>query len=276
MDGLDFRAALARHKGGVDRAVIDRRLASLAAAGIGYYRDGGDRLGVSLYARSRAEDYGIEYRTCAFAIHKQGCYGGLVGRAYGELAEYRALLREARAQRADFVKLMLSGIMDFQTVGGLSGGGPQHGELGELIRIAHGEGFRVMAHVNGADAVRAALEAGVDSVEHGNFMDEDCLRLLRERSAVWVPTLAATAGFVERAGFASGVAAENLRRAAENLRKARALGVLVAAGSDAGAVNVPPDTGIHLEHALLAAAGFTEADIRRGDEAIRSRFRYGA
>ena len=72
-----------------------------------------------------------------------------------------------------------------------------------------------------------------------------------------------------------GVAEANLRHACLNLRKAKALGVLVAAGSDAGAVNVPPDRGIHIEHTLLAAAGLGLEDIARGDEAIRTRFVYG-
>ena len=107
-------------------------------------------------------------------------------------------------------------------------------------------------------------------------MDDECLMLLRETGAVWVPTLAATAGFAGRSGFTQGVAEANLRHACENLRKAKALGVLVAAGSDAGAVNVPPDRGIHIEHTLLAAAGLEPEDVRAGDEAIRKCFVCGS
>lgn len=55
-----------------------------------------------------------------------------------------------------------------------------------MIHIAHEEGFAVMAHVNGAGAVKDAVEAGVDSVEHGNFMDEACLQALAESGTVWV------------------------------------------------------------------------------------------
>lgn len=275
MDGHVFREAMELHRGGVVREVIDERLALLQKAGVTYYRDGGDKLGVSLYARSRAADYGIEYRTCAFGTHKHRQYGGLVGLPFDTPGDFRALVAKAKEQKADFIKLMISGIMDFQTFGGLSGGGLEPEEIPELIRIAHGEGFRVMAHVNGAARIKAALAAGLDSVEHGYFMDDECLALLKETGAVWVPTLAATAGFAGREGFVQGVAEANLRHACENLRKARAMGVLVAAGSDAGAVNVPPDTGIHIEHALLAAAGLTEEEVRRGDEAIRRRFVYG-
>ena len=165
--------------------------------------------------------------------------------------------------------------MDFKSFGGLMGGGLELEEIPELIRIAHGEGFRVMAHVNGAARIKTALASGLDSVEHGYFMDDECITLLKETGAVWVPTLAATAGFAGREGFVQGVAEANLRHACENIRKAKALGVLIAAGSDAGAVNVPPDRGIHIEHTLLAAAGLEAEDVARGDEAIRRRFVYG-
>jgi hypothetical protein len=275
MDGHVFKEAMELHRNGVVREVIDERLGLLREAGVTYYRDGGDKLGASLYARSRAEEYGIEYRTCAFGTHKRHQYGGLVGLPFDTAADFRALVAKARELKADFIKLMISGIMDFQSFGGLMGGGLEPEEIPELIKIAHGEGFRVMAHVNGAERIKTALEAGLDSVEHGYFMDEECLMLLKETGAVWVPTLAATAGFAGREGFVQGVAEANLRHACENLRKAKALGVLVAAGSDAGAVNVPPDRGIHIEHTLLAAAGLEPEDVRRGDEAIRRCFVYG-
>ena len=274
MDGHVFRQAMELHKNGVVREVIDERLGLLRSAGVTYYRDGGDRLGASLYARSRAADYGIEYRTCAFGTHKRHQYGGLVGLPFDTAADFRGLVAKAREQKADFIKLMISGIMDFQSFGGLTGGGLEPDEIPELIRIAHGEGFRVMAHVNGAERIKAALAAGLDSVEHGYFMDGECLTLLKETGAVWVPTLAATAGFAGRSGFVQGAAEANLRHACENIRKAKEMGVLVAAGSDAGAVNVPPDRGIHIEHTLLAAAGLTDEEIRKGDEAIRQRFVY--
>ena len=275
MDGHVFKEAMELHRNGVVREVIDERLGLLREAGVVYYRDGGDKLGASLYARSRAEEYGIEYRTCAFGTHKRHQYGGLVGLPFDTAADFRALAAKAKEEKADFIKLMISGIMDFQSFGGLMGGGLELEEIPELIRIAHGEGFRVMAHVNGAARIKTALASGLDSVEHGYFMDDECLMLLKETGAVWVPTLAATAGFAGREGFVQGVAEANLRHACENIRKAKALGVLIAAGSDAGAVNGPPDRGIHMEHTLLAAAGLEAEDVARGDEAIRRRFVYG-
>ena len=273
MDGTNYKNAMARHRPEPDRALIRDRLAALRDAGVVYYRDGGDILGASAYAREVAGEYGIEYRTCVFATHKRKQYGWIVGHAFDGPAEFRALVERAKEEKADFIKLMISGIMDFQTPGGLMGGGLELGEIAELIRIAHGEGFRVMAHVNGAERIKIALEAGLDSVEHGYFGDEDCLAYLAQTGAVWVPTLAATAGFAGREGFGPGVAEANVRMQGEMLRKAAAMGCLIAAGSDAGAYGVPPDTGIHLEHALLAAAGIPLETVRAGDAAIRQRFR---
>ena len=273
MDGTNYKNAMARHRPEPDRALIRERLAALRDAGVVYYRDGGDILGASAYAREAAGEYGIEYRTCVFATHKRKQYGWIVGHAFEGPGEFRALVERAKQEKADFIKLMISGIMDFQTPGGLMGGGLELGEIAELIRIAHGEGFRVMAHVNGAERIKTALEAGLDSVEHGYFGDEDCLRYLAQTGAVWVPTLAATAGFAGREGFGHGVAEENVRLQGAMLRKAAEMGCLIAAGSDAGAYGVPPDTGIHMEHALLAAAGVPAQLIQAGDAAIRERFK---
>ena len=276
MDGADYREAVKTHKGGPDTALLARRLQALADAGVVYYRDGGDNLGASAWARDAAPDYGIEYRSCLFALHARGQYGSIVGRAFDTAGDFRALVGQAKAQKADFVKLMVSGILDFQRWGGLSGGGVELRLLPELVKIAHGEGFRVMAHVNGPERITAALEAGVDSVEHGYFMEEGQLRLLAQTSAVWVPTLAAVAAFAGRAGFTPGVAEETLRCQGQAIRRARELGALIAAGSDAGAVGVEPDRGIRREHALLAACGLSREEIAAGDRAIRERFVYGA
>ena len=273
MDGADFSAARERHRHGADRAAVESALAALREAGVGYFRDGGDALGVSVLGRALAPDYGIEYVTPGFAIHKKGYYGAIVGREYETISEFRALVRELKAAGGDFVKIMLSGIITFKAYAHLSCPGLPADEIAELVNIAHGEGLPVMVHVNGEDTVRAAAEAGVDSVEHGYFFHEDLLPLLAEKGIVWVPTLAATAGFAGREGFGPGVAEANVRLQGEMLRKAAKMGCLIAAGSDAGAYGVPPDTGIHMEHALLAAAGVPAELIRAGDAAIRERFK---
>ncbi|MBE6996794.1 MAG: Xaa-Pro dipeptidase [Ruminococcaceae bacterium] len=272
MDGADFRAARARHTHGVDAPAVEQFLDALERAGVRYFRDGGDALGVSLYARARAGERGIEYRSPAFAIHKAGRYGSIVGRAWQDLGDYRALIAAARAEGADFIKLMFSGVITFMNYGELSCPGLGAEEICELVSIAHGEGFAVMAHVNGAETVHAAIAAGTDSIEHGYFMDADCLAALAESDCIWVPTVAATHAFIGRAGFNDDAARRTVERQLAMVKLAAARGVRIAAGSDSGAVGVPHGAGTETEYRLLASAGLTEEAIARANRALAARF----
>ena len=120
-----------------------------------------------------------------------------------------------------------------------------------MIHIAHEEGFAVMAHVNGAQPVLDAVEAGVDSVEHGNCMDQDCLQAMAEHGTVWVPTHVTIANLLRSSRFEREVI-ENLRKKqADNIKKAFSTGVSVAAGSDAGAYMVPHAEGTLDEYRAL-------------------------
>ncbi len=92
------------------------------------------------------------------------------------------MIGDLRRQGGHFVKIMISGLMDF-THGGLTEPSLADSEIRELIHIAHEEGFPVMAHTNGSQAVGQQL-AGVDSIEHGNFCDEDALQALAASDAV--------------------------------------------------------------------------------------------
>ncbi len=115
----------------------------------------------SLVKQVRAEggdpEYGIAYRTPIFAIHKKGHYGGIVGYGFEDWREYHSLVKQVRAEGGDFIKVMFSGIMDFDREGAVTEPSLSENEIREMIHIAHEEGFAVMAHVNGADAVRAAV-----------------------------------------------------------------------------------------------------------------------
>lgn len=274
MNGADYREGMAAHKNGPDLSLIRTHLAACRNSGIAYFRDGGDPLGVSLAAREVAAEYGIRYVTPAFAIHRKGRYGGIVGFGYESLSEYRQLLDRARRDGADFIKLMFSGILYFDTYGHLSCPPLPPEEIHALVDMAHGEGFRVMAHVNGPEALRAALEAGTDSIEHGYFMDERDLSLLAEGRTIWVPTTAAIAPFAGRSGCSAEVVAETLRRQGALLRRAAALGALIATGSDSGAVGVPHGAGIHTEEELLTQAlgNSAPAVLERGNRALLARF----
>lgn len=274
MNGADYREGMTAHKNGPDLTLIRAHLAACRDSGITYFRDGGDALGVSLAARNLAPEYGIRYVTPAFAIHRKGRYGGIVGFGYETLSEYRQLLARARREGADFIKLMFSGILYFDTYGHLSCPPLPPQEIHVLVDMAHKEGFSVMAHVNGPEALHAALEAGTDSIEHGYFMDEEDLSLLAEGKTIWVPTMAAIAPFAHRPGCSEAVVEEIFRRQGALLQRAAAMGALIATGSDSGAVGVPHGEGIHTEEVLLTRAlGDSAREVlARGNQALLARF----
>ena len=262
LDGLDWKAAIARHGQAVDESWIRRTLAHYQELGFTYLRDGGDRWGVGKRARELAGEYGITYRTPLAPLCKLGHYGGFIGEKYGNLREYAELVRKNRENGADFIKIMISGLMDFDHFGVLTEEGLEPAEIRELIHIAHEEGMAVMAHANGARTVEAAAQAGVDSIEHGAYLDEDALHAMAEAGTVWVPTLSAIGNLRGRGRFDETAVERILESAAENVSRFAALGGLLAPGSDAGAWGVPH--GSLTEYALLEAALSTTELLERG------------
>ncbi len=275
LDGLYYKDAIDRHRGGGDEATVRRTLAAYRDAGITFLRDGGDRFGACTLAARLAPEYGIDYRTPCFPICRAGYYGRFIGRAYRDFQEYRELLRQAKAGGADFIKLMTAGLMDFDRFGVLKGEALPAGEVRDLISAAHDLGFAVMVHVNGAEAVRAALLAGADSIEHGAYQDGECLHQLAESGAVWVPT-AVTIGNLRGAGrYDEKAVSEILERQLQNVHTAYRYGAKLASGSDAGAWNVFHVKGRQDELDLLrqSIGPDAEAVLQTGENAIRARFK---
>ena len=81
MNGYDYRKAVETHKGHIEETVLRGYLEEYRKQGVTFIRDGGDDLGVSSFVKTIVPEYGIDYRTPAFAIHKNGCYGSIVGKA---------------------------------------------------------------------------------------------------------------------------------------------------------------------------------------------------
>ncbi|MDD6188041.1 MAG: amidohydrolase family protein [Clostridiales bacterium] len=271
LDGVSQREAQARHASGPDESWVRAKLEEYKAAGVGYIRDGGDKFGVSALAARIAPEYGVSFRTPCFAIHRKGRYGNMLGRSYETMAEYRALVAEVKELGGDFIKIMATGILDFNEYGKLTSEPLREDELGEMVRIAHGEGFAVMAHCNGADPVKAAVAAGVDSIEHGFYMDEQAMSDLAASDTVWVPTFAPICNLIGSGLFPDEV----LRRIAENhaleLARVSYIGGVVAPGSDAGAMNVPHASGIQDEYGYMKAS-VSEDALREGEGMIELLF----
>lgn len=272
LDGLDWKAAIAAHGMGPEEGLIRTRLERYQSLGFSYLRDGGDRWGVGKRARELAPEYGIRYRTPLAPLCKAGHYGGFIGERYANLREYAALVEKQKRQGADFVKIMISGLMDFDRFGVLTEEGLPPGEIRELIHIAHEEGFGVMAHANGARTVEAAAAAGVDSIEHGAYLDDGVLHAIAENGTVWVPTLSTIGNLRGKGRFDEEAVRRILDSAAQNVRRFAALGGLLAPGTDAGAWAVPH--GSLTEYRLLGEilGNETESILQRGINEIQRRF----
>src|SRR5207245_9506001 len=93
----------------------------------------------------------------------------------------------------------------------------------------------------GAEGAKRALRAGVDSIEHGSFLDDEALALMLKRGALFVPTLMAGVGIQERLARVLYLppqivakARASLARRSETFRRALKKGVRIALGTDAG------------------------------------------
>ena len=279
MNGFDYKKAVALNKSQVQDAYIRTWFHAYQAHQVSFIRDGGDGLGVSKRAKELADEYGIDYRTPIFAIHKNGHYGGIVGHGFDDMREYHRLVLKAIGEGADFIKIMISGLMDFEHCGVLTDVPLQAEEVREMVHIAHEEGMAVMVHANGSKAVLAAVSAGADSIEHGNYLDEECLLALAESKSVWVPTLATIGNLRGCARYPDREVRKIFERAAIQLQRGFELGISMALGSDAGAYLVEHGKGISDEYGcfveILGETPELQKRLLQGEEEIRSRFLRG-
>ena len=279
LDAVDWKKAMARHRVQPDEGYIRQVLETYRDLGYTYLRDGGDKHSASVRARELAGQYGITYRSPIAPICLAGHYGSFIGCPVADLGEYARLVKKFRRDGADFIKIMISGLMDFDRFGALTEEGLAPKTIGEMIRIAHAEGLSVMAHANGARVMEAAAIAGVDSIEHGAYADDAALQAMAENQVVWVPTLS-TIGELRTDSSTPLRSAQNdrkvgaaqaiLERALENVAKFVAIGGLVAPGTDAGAFAVPHGCGT--EEGYLRAAGVSDEQMEMGVKAIMEKF----
>ena len=272
LDGYEWRSAIARHNPVPDEAWIRDILEIYRSHDFTYLRDGGDRWGAGAKAREIAPEYGITYRTPLAPLCKAGHYGTFIGEKYEDFKEYAALVRKYRENGADFIKIMISGLMDFDRCGVLTEPGFPDWEIRELSYIAHEEGFSVMAHCNGAPAAIAAAKYGVDSIEHGAYLNDEALCAMKEAGCIWCPTLSTVGNLRGKGRFDESAVCAILETAMENVSAFAAMGGILAPGTDAGAWAVPH--GSLTEFELLRQAIGENADtvMAYGTQAVMERF----
>jgi imidazolonepropionase-like amidohydrolase len=171
----------------------------------------------------------------------------------------RAVRRQIQAG-ADVIKITATGGVLSNTAAGV---GQQFAdeELAAIVDAAHAMGRRVTAHAHGGDGASAALRAGVDSIEHGSYLDDAALRLMRRENRYLVPTLMAgwwVTQLAEQGGVLTPAQADKARQVGPQLmgmmRRARTARVPVAFGTDTG---VSPHGMNAREFQLMVEAGYT-------------------
>ncbi len=170
----------------------------------------------------------------------------------------RKAVRQRYKDGADLIKLTATGgVLSLAK----SGRNPQFTdeELLAIVETAHDYGFTVAVHAHGAEGMKRAVLAGVDSIEHGTFMTDEIMELMKERGTYYVPTILAGTWVAEKAkedGFFPDVvrpkAAEIGPQIQDTFRRAYKAGVKIAFGTDTG---VSPHGDNAREFELMVEAG---------------------
>ena len=171
-------------------------------------------------------------------------------------------VRLASQNGADIIKITATGGVLSQQGRGLEAHFTS-AEMQSIADTAHSLGLKVMAHAHGARGIEAAARAGIDSIEHGTYLDEAAARAMKDNGTVLVPTLMAFKGVTERLGQGvyTPVVEDKIRDVAETARvfmgKALRWGVPIAFGTDAGVFVHGRNAG---EFALMVEQGMSHRD----------------
>ncbi len=217
----------------------------------------GPRLWVSLEPMGPTAGHGDEANGFDSGFSHPGWQNGIVDTP--EMGRLR--VREHKRRGADLIKMMPSG-------GIASVGDDPHrmlmtdDEMKSVVETAHALGLKVAAHIYPADAIKHAVMAGIDSVEHGSFADAEAYAMMKQHGTYLVPTLTVYDVFYQAAKdhpdmLPPGTAAKELandQKPIQNFPNALKAGVKIAYGTDIG-------EGDHArEFILLTQASMPPAD----------------
>jgi imidazolonepropionase-like amidohydrolase len=162
---------------------------------------------------------------------------------------------------AEVIKFAATGGVRSNVAGGL-GKQMTDAEMKAIVDTGHSFGRKVTAHAHGKEGIDAALRAGVDSIEHGSFIDDETVKLFKAENAALVPTAVAPIAALAQArrGDAPGPqlakAEEAAAAHANSIMRAVKGGVRILFGTDSG---VAPHGQNAKEFALMVKAGMTPA-----------------
>jgi imidazolonepropionase-like amidohydrolase len=131
-------------------------------------------------------------------------------------------------------------------------------ELNAIVDEAHTLHRKAAAHSHGAESSKRAIRAGIDSIEHGTFIDDEAMRMMHDRGVYLVPTLTVRVGLAESKfpPLVKAKADKTVKQQDTMVKRAVELGVKIALGTDAA---VYPHGSNAVEFQLMAADGLTPA-----------------
>ena len=247
-----------------------QNLKTLLRSGVTYIRDAGAPRHIDAVIRQAAQSGEIlapQMQTSGRCICMTGGHGWRDGREADGPDECRKAAREQLKTGASWIKVMATGGV---MTPGVEPGSPQltEEELRAAVEEAHKAGAKAFTHAQGMEGIKNALRAGVDSIEHGFFMDDWCFQYMKEHQVYFVPTLAAPYK-KKKNGTAAGIPEYAVRKVEKTIeahkdtfRRALAAGVPIAVGTDAGTpFNAYDQTAF--EAVLMVENGMTPAQAVR-------------
>jgi imidazolonepropionase-like amidohydrolase len=200
--------------------------------------------------------------------------GPLEGVINGADAAAQAV-RQRYKEGSDLIKITATGGVLSIAKNGLN---PQmtEEEIRAVVATARDYGFKVAAHAHGAEGMKRAVRAGVDTIEHGTFMDEETMRLMKERGTYYVPTITAGVWVFDRSkedGFFPAVVRPKAALVGPQIQatfaKAYRTGVKILFGTDTG-VSAHGDNA--REFVLMVEAGMPAMAAIQSATSVAARY----
>ena len=220
----------------------------------------GPRLQIALKMLSQTGGHGDGWMASGATVDLFPAYPGMPETIVDGVEEMRRKVRELIRDGADVIKVATSG-------GVLSPRDePTHAhfrpaELAVLVEEATAAGIGVMAHAQANRGIKNAIAAGIRSIEHGIYLDDQAIEMMLERGTYLVPTLVAPRGVLRAAAAGAQIPEASLSKAREVIEvhrdsfgRAVAAGVKIAMGTDTG---VTPHGENLAELALMVEGGMT-------------------
>jgi imidazolonepropionase-like amidohydrolase len=224
----------------------------------------GPRLQISLTMLSQTGGHGDGWMPSGGTSELFPFYPGMPSAIVDGVDEARRKVRELVRNGADVIKIATSGGVlsprDSPDQPGFS-----LEEIEVMVEEARAAELWVMSHAQSTIGIKNAVRAGVRSIEHGIYLDDEAIELMLERGAYLVPTLVAPHGVLRAAEAGAPIPDNVLVKAAEvveahrdSFRRAAAAGVRVAMGTDAGVI--PHGENLD-ELRLMAEGGMSPEDV---------------